>query len=421
VRGAFLLAVGRSVLATVLFTDIVGSTEQAATFGDRRWADLLRRHHAIVRSQLSRFGGQELRTAGDGFLARFESAGQAVRCGGSTIEAIQELGLSVRIGVHTGECELVDDTLGGIAVHIGARICAQAQPNEVLVSSTVRDLLAGSGLTFIDQGLRSLKGVPGEWHVYSLEEPNESSPRPTRVQLCGKLVVEIDGKRVEATFPGRQGRVLFAYLAVNRKRPVGRYEMVEALWGDQLPADADSGLSALLSKLRKSLGPDRLDGRGTLQLQLPEDSWVDLEAALDAIHRGESAARRSDWPEAWSAARVSLHIARRPFLAGEDSLWIETVRDELSDVLVRALEISSQAGLAIGGYEIDTAERCARALLKEAPLRESGYRLLMEVQARRGNVAEALQTYETLRRRLREDLGVSPSPATEELHMRIIQ
>jgi class 3 adenylate cyclase/DNA-binding SARP family transcriptional activator len=416
-----LLLVGRSVLATVLFTDIVGSTEQAAAFGDRRWTELLRRHHAAVRSQLSRFDGEELQTAGDGFLASFESAGQAVRCGSSIVEAVQELGLSVRAGVHTGECEVVDDTLGGLAVHIGARICAQAQPNEVLVSSTVCDLLAGSGLTFIDQGLRSLRGVPGAWHVYSLEQPEELSPRSARVQLCGKVVVELHGKRIEEELPGRQGRVLFSYLVVNRQRPVGRDQIVEALWGDRLPADADSGLSALLSKLRRTLGPDRLDGRSTLQLQLPEGSWVDVETAFDAIHRAESAARRSDWPEAWSAARVSLHIARRPFLAGEDSLWIESMRDELSDVLVRALETSSQSSLAIGGNELDTAERCARALLKEAPFRESGYRLLMEVQARRGNMAEALQTYESLRRRLRDELGASPSPATEELHLRMIQ
>jgi DNA-binding SARP family transcriptional activator len=215
--------------------------------------------------------------------------------------------------------------------------------------------------------------------------------------------------------------MLFAYLAVNRKRPVGRDELMEALWGDRLPTDADTGLSALLSKLRRALGPDRLDGRGTLQLQLPEGSWVDLEAALEAMHRAESAARRSDWPEAWSAARVSLHIAQRPFLAGEDSLWIEAVRSELSDVHIRALEVTAKAGLEIGGSELDTAERSARTLLKEAPFRESGYRLLMEVQAKRGNVAEALQTYETLRCRLRDEIGASPSSATEELHRRLLR
>ena len=169
------------------------------------------------------------------------------------------------------------------------------------------------------------------------------------------------------------------------------------------------------------IGPDRLDGRSTLQLQLPEGSWIDLEAAMEAIHRAESARNRQDWPEAWSAARVSLHITRRSFLAGEDALWIEEVRNELADTHLRSLEVTAQSGLAIGDTELDTAERSARSLMREAPYRESGYRWLMEVQARRGNKAEALHTYEMLRLRLLEDLGVSPSTATEELYRQLLE
>ena len=415
------LRVGDVLLTTVLFTDIVGSTERAVALGDERWSRLLRRHHALIRRELGRFGGHELRTAGDGFFVTFEAPGQAVRCAGAITRTIPEIGLSVRAGVHTGECERIEDTLGGVAVHVGARICAEAEAGEVLVSGTVRDLLAGSGLTFIDRGLRSLKGLPGDWPVYSLEPLGAATEVPARVQLCGNLVIELGDRRVEDLLPSRQGRVLFCYLAVNRKRPVGRDELIDALWADQLPRDAESSLSALLSKLRRTIGQDRLDGRGTVQLQLPEGSWIDLEAALEAIHRAESAANRADWPATWSAARVSLHIARRPFLVGEDAPWIDDVRRELSDVYVRSLEATAQAGLAIGGSELDTAERCARALIREAPFRESGHRMLMEVQAGKGNVAEALSTYRDLRNQLEDELGAFPSPETEELHLRLLQ
>lgn len=195
---------------------------------------------------------------------------------------------------------------------------------------------------------------------------------------------------------------------------------LDALWPDRAPDGADSSLSALLSKLRRVLGSERLDGRSTLQLQPPERSWIDLESAMEAIHRAESALRRRDWPAAWSAARVTLHIASRPFLSGEDAPWIEDLRGQLSDVYVRSLETTGEAGLAIGGTELDTAERSARTLIKEAPYRESGYRVLMEVLARRDNVAEAYQVYEGLGRRLRDELGASPSASTQELHRKLL-
>jgi class 3 adenylate cyclase len=133
------------VLTTVLFTDIVGSTERATALGDRRWRELLEAHHSAVRRQLERFCGRELDTAGDGFLASFDGPARAIRCAGAAIDAVRGLGLEIRAGVHTGECELVGDKLAGIAVHIGARVAGRAEPGEVLVSSTVRDLVAGSG------------------------------------------------------------------------------------------------------------------------------------------------------------------------------------------------------------------------------------------------------------------------------------
>jgi class 3 adenylate cyclase len=163
------------VLATVLFTDIVGSTEKAAALGDRRWRDLLEGHHRVVRLELGRYRGREVDTAGDGFLATFDGPARAVRCASAVTEGVRALGLDVRAGLHTGEIELHGDKVSGLAVHIGARVAAAAGPGEVLVSSTVKDLVAGSGLRFQDRGSQALKGVPGEWHLFALE-PGTRSP-----------------------------------------------------------------------------------------------------------------------------------------------------------------------------------------------------------------------------------------------------
>ena len=153
-------------LATVLFTDIVGSTEKAAELGDHGWKELVEAHHARVRGQLARYRGKEVDTAGDGFFATFDGPARAVRCAESIAAAVQPLGVELRAGVHTGEVELIDGKVGGLAVVIGARVGAMAGPSEVLVSQTVKDLTAGSGLTFDDAGERDLKGVPDRWHLY---------------------------------------------------------------------------------------------------------------------------------------------------------------------------------------------------------------------------------------------------------------
>jgi pimeloyl-ACP methyl ester carboxylesterase len=155
------------VLATVLFTDIVGSTERAVELGDRRWRELLSTHDAAVRRELERFRGREVDTAGDGFLAAFDGPARAVRCALSAGDAVRQLGVEIRAGIHTGECELDGPKIRGIAVHTGARIASLAGPGEVLVSQTVKDLVAGSGLAFEDRGLHALKGVPGEYRVYA--------------------------------------------------------------------------------------------------------------------------------------------------------------------------------------------------------------------------------------------------------------
>jgi class 3 adenylate cyclase len=156
------------VLATIMFTDVVSSTERAQALGDRAWADLLEVHNTRIRAELRRFGGREIDTAGDGFLISFDSPGSAITCARAVLEAVGELGVDLRIGLHTGECDLVGDKLRGIAVHVGARVASKAEAGEALVSQTVKDLVAGSGIEFRDRGVYELKGVPGEWRLYSV-------------------------------------------------------------------------------------------------------------------------------------------------------------------------------------------------------------------------------------------------------------
>jgi pimeloyl-ACP methyl ester carboxylesterase len=175
-NGGWAEAESDRVLATVLFTDIVSSTEKIAALGDRRWRELLQEHHRFVRRELVRFRGVEIDTAGDGFFARFDGPARAIRCAQAITEAVRELDLEVRAGLHTGECELADGKVAGIAVSTGARIAAEASPGEVLVSSTVKDLVAGSGIPFEDRGEHELRGLAQAWRLFSVLDSDESSP-----------------------------------------------------------------------------------------------------------------------------------------------------------------------------------------------------------------------------------------------------
>jgi class 3 adenylate cyclase len=161
------------MLATVLFTDIVESTTKAIELGDRRWRELLERHNALVRRELLRSRGREVDTTGDGFLATFDGPARAIRCARAIVEGVREFGLSIRAGLHTGECEVADGKVAGIAVHTGARVAARATAGEVLVSSTVKDLVAGSGIAFSEHGVHELKGIPGEWRLFAVEREAE--------------------------------------------------------------------------------------------------------------------------------------------------------------------------------------------------------------------------------------------------------
>lgn len=405
---------GGSVLATVMFTDIVGSSEHAARIGDRGWRELVERHDDLVQRQLDRFDGRVLDTAGDGFFASFERPAEAVRCACAVSDGVRSLGVQVRAGVHTGECEIVGRKVAGIAVHIGARVAAAALPGEVLVTGTVKDLVAGSELQFRERGVHELRGIPGEWRLFSVERGAAEPPTPMRIQLAGQIAVEVEDCRVENELPGRQGRLLFAYLAANRLRWVTRDEVIEALWPDESPAATDAALRSLLSKLRRTFEISTQSGQ--LRLELPQGARVDLEAARDAMHRAESALAQGEWARAWGASQVALMTAQRGFLPAEEASWIDDVRRWLEELRVRALETYTVASLGLGSTELASAERAARELIRLAPYRESGYRHLMAALAQAGNRAEALRVYEGLRTLLKEELGISPSAETQELH-----
>ena len=241
-----------------------------------------------------------------------------------------------------------------------------------------------------------------------------AGPRALRVQICGPLAVECDGRRLDGLLPGPQGRLLFAYLVVNRHRRVTRDSVAEALWREPDPRAVDGRLNPLLSKLRRAFGPQVVDGRTTLRLCLP-DAWVDLEAASEAVHRAESAVTQGDWTRAWGPALTALIVAERGFLPGEDASWIAEIRHDLADLHVRALECYAAAGVGLGGTELAAAVRAGRQLTRLAPLRESGYRHLMRALAAQDNLAEALAVYGQLSVILRDQLGVSPGPSTREL------
>jgi DNA-binding SARP family transcriptional activator len=242
-----------------------------------------------------------------------------------------------------------------------------------------------------------------------------------RIQLCGRYVVDADGSRIEAALPGRRGRALFAYLVLNRGRPVARDELLMAGWGDDAPAEARNALSVLLSKLRHSLGPGRLRGRSEIELLLPRATFVDVEAALEGAHRAESCIAQGQWTDAWGPAGIAYHVGTRPFLTGLEATWIDEWRHRLEEVRLRGLECFAAADLGLGGPALAQAEERARMLTALAPYRETGHRILMEALERRGNVAEALRAYERLRVLLREELGIAPDPSVQAIHRRLLR
>lgn len=241
-----------------------------------------------------------------------------------------------------------------------------------------------------------------------------------RIQLCGPLLVSIDGKRVEERLPGRQGRMLLGLLASERARALTRDRAIQALWSERPPSSAPAAFSAILSKLRSTLAPIEIEGRSELRLRVPAGTVIDRELARESLHRAQSAVAAERWIDAWAPARAALHTANREFLLGLEAPWIEERRRELGELRIGALECVARAAIALGGPELSAAGRAGRELIAAAPYRESGYCLLMEALERSGDVAEALRVHDRLRSRLREELGIAPSAPAQRLHERLL-
>ncbi len=242
----------------------------------------------------------------------------------------------------------------------------------------------------------------------------------TRIQLCGLLSVEIDGRQLAPALRGRQVPLVLAYLALNRARELGRDELGDALWPRQAPQSQDASLRTLLSRLRSALGADVVLGRERLRLALPEPVWIDFEAAITGIERAREALAMKDARAAWALAQVPFNISGRGLLPGTQAEWLEPRRRELDGLRLEALELIGRAGLMLGGTQLASVQRAARALIEASPYRESGYVLLMQALALEGNVAEALQAFERLRTLLRDELGTAPSPESIAAHERLL-
>ncbi len=243
----------------------------------------------------------------------------------------------------------------------------------------------------------------------------------TRITLCGRLTLEWDGERLETKLPGRQGRLIFAYLTLNRERPVRRDELVEALWADEgLPRGGEGLLAPPLSRLRKALGPGRIEGRSELELVLGESPWVDWEVARAQIESARAALASGDDESAWDEAVAAEQILGGGLLPGLEAGWIDEYRNQLDDLRLQALELAARAGASIGGPRLARAERAARTAVELSRFRESARVALLEVMEAQGNVAEALRAYDEFRVLLREELGTFPAPELTSIHERLL-
>ena len=248
--------------------------------------------------------------------------------------------------------------------------------------------------------------------VPSVDEP--------AITLCGRLEVRLHGRNLTTALPGRQGRLVFAYLACNRSRAVSRDELIDMLWPSGPPASPEDVLGALLSKLRRVLGPGTLEGRREVVLVLPADATIDLEVAEAAIHHAENSIGAGDARLALDRARAASELLAGEFLPGHAGEWVLDRRRQAEELRLRGLECIARAGLVLAGGQLGAAEAAARELISAEPLRERGYRLLMEVLAARGEIAAALQAYEQLRVRLRDELGITPGAAIRAIHEKLL-
>src|SRR5947209_8708321 len=253
----------------------------------------------------------------------------------------------------------------------------------------------------------------------TLPSSNTVSER-TRIQICGRLSVECDGVQLAPALRGKQVPLLLTYLVLSRGREVGRDELIGALWPRDAPASQDAALRTLLSRLRSALGSDAVVGRDELALDLPAPVWVDYEAAVKELERAQAVLARGDGRGAWALAQIPLNIASRGLLPGAQVDWLEPHRRELETVRLDALEVIGRAGLMVGPGQPGSVERAARALIDADRFRETGYVLLMESLAARGDTAAALRVFEELRTLLRDELGAVPSSDVLATHERLL-
>jgi DNA-binding SARP family transcriptional activator len=246
--------------------------------------------------------------------------------------------------------------------------------------------------------------------------PTDGPAVPLTLALFGGLQIRLAGGDVVEQLPGRQGRALVAYLVLNRDRPVSRDELLNVLWPTQPPAAPEAALSSLLTKVRRAVGPGLITGRQALLLQLPDDAYVDVQAVVEQTERAEHALDERDHATALEAAQAALDVLAQSLLPDLEGEWVETWRRRFGALEPRALEVTARAGLAMDGGHLRTAERAASTLVELEPFREGGYALLMQAQARQGNVAESLRTFEQVRVLLRDELGAFPSPSLVALH-----
>jgi SARP family transcriptional regulator, regulator of embCAB operon len=242
----------------------------------------------------------------------------------------------------------------------------------------------------------------------------------TWIQVCGPLVTRLDGRRCEHELGSRQVRELAAFLIVNRRRTVARDELIAVLWPEDAPDGAADNLNTLLSRIRRTFGSEWLVGRSALRLSLPPDAWIDIEVAERKVHEAQSLVAQENFLGAWAPARIALSTTKRGFLPDISTPWTDQWRRYVENLRLDTLEAIAECALAIGGAELAAAERAGRQLIEAAPLRETGYRYLMEYFDARDDVASSLQVYDSLRVQLREELGVAPSPPAQELHRRLL-
>jgi SARP family transcriptional regulator, regulator of embCAB operon len=360
------------------------------------------------------YSGREPEGTGDERSLVLPSALAALACA-KQIQREHELYVDrpgLRVGIDVGD----DDRPDPPRV-VATGLCHHAERGQVLVSHAARSLAVGrAGHEFREVGALDLDDVRGPVRVCELLW-REPEPR-TRIRLCGRFELEIDGR--DRALPGGQAGAVLCFLLAQRERVADRDELIDVLWPQRPPSDAQAALRPILSRVRRAVAPATLEGRERLRLALPEPVWLDVAEATRAIESARAAAKGAVWESARERSQAALELLRPGLLPGQVGDWLDARRRELEELELEALDWLARGGLALGGAELGAAERASRELIERSPYRETGYRFLMEALARSGNVAEALRVYERLRILLRDELGAAPAAELQALHQQLL-